>query len=126
MDAHALIIDDNSTNIEVIGELLLACGISYTAVDDTADLGAVIDGLDYLDIVFVDLEMPHINGYEVLDILRHDLGVNVPIVASTVHLNEIQTARELGFHSFLGKPLKMQRFADQVTRILNGERVWDA
>ncbi len=126
MDAHALIIDDNRTNIEVMGELLLACGVSYSSVTDVADLDIALEDLDQLDVIFLDLEMPRADGYAVLEILRNELGVRVPIVASTVHLNEIQTAREMGFDGFLGKPLKLTRFSDQLERILDGEQVWDA
>lgn len=126
MDAHALIIDDNQTNIEVMGELLLACGVSYSSVTDVADLDIALEDLDQLDVIFLDLEMPRADGYVVLEMLRNEMGVRVPIVASTVHLNEIQTAREMGFDGFLGKPLKLSRFSDQLERILDGEQVWDA
>lgn len=125
-NAHALIIDDNVTNIEVMGELLSVMGMTYTALRDPAHLDEAIDQAGPIDVVFLDLEMPKLNGYEVFDILSGELGMTVPIVASTVHLNEINTAREMGFHSFVGKPLKVNRFPGQVERILNGERVWEA
>ena len=101
-------------------------GVELTLSTARPSLSGVLPELEQLDIVFVDLEMPSIDGYEVLDMLRHDYGVDVPIVASTVHLNEIATAREMGFHSFLGKPLKANRFPDQLARILRGEPVWEA
>lgn len=122
---HALIVDDNTTNLEVMAEMLAALGLTYTTVQNPNRLGAALDQLERIDVVFLDLEMPGLDGYAVLDILRHDYGITAPIVASTVHLNEIQTARQMGFHSFLGKPLKVSRFPDQLERILNGERVWE-
>ncbi len=122
---HALIVDDNITNLEVMAEMLAALGVTYTAVQNPTRLGDVLDALERLDVVFLDLEMPGMDGYTVLDILRHDYGITAPIVASTVHLNEIQTAREIGFDSFLGKPLKVSRFPNQLARILNGEPVWE-
>ncbi|MBI5958427.1 MAG: response regulator [Chloroflexi bacterium] len=123
---HALVIDDNENNLEVLDELLGMVGISCTLVQDVSQLDAALATLTQLDIVFLDLEMPHVNGYEMLAMLHQEIGLDVPVVACTVHLNEIQTAREHGFHSFLGKPLNPKRFADQIRRIIDGEPVWEA
>jgi two-component system cell cycle response regulator DivK len=125
-DRHALVIDDNPNNLEVLAELLSMVGIGSTLVQDVTQLNDALAALPQLDVVFLDLEMPQADGYEVLDVLRHEVGVDVPIVACTVHLNEIHTAREQGFHSFLGKPLHPKRFPDQMRRILDGEHVWEA
>jgi len=46
-------------------------------------------------------------------------------VACTVHLNEINRVRELGFTGFISKPLDQKRFPEQVKRILHGEQVWE-
>jgi CheY-like chemotaxis protein len=78
-----------------------------------------------VDVVFLDLEMPDIDGYAVLEILKSDNRFDtVPIVAHTVHFGEINNAQHVGFHSFLGKPLNIDRFPDQLARILIGEHVW--
>ena len=66
------------------------------------------------------------HGYQILDHLRADVRLKlVPIIAYTVHTNEIKVAYERGFDGFLGKPLDSDRFPDQLTRILNGEAVWE-
>ncbi|HLA45227.1 MAG TPA: response regulator, partial [Aggregatilineales bacterium] len=81
--------------------------------------------LEKVDIVFLDLEMPKLDGYEVLVILKQHFGNNVPIVACTVHTAEINTTRKLGFSSFVAKPLDTDRFPNQLSRILNGDPVWE-
>jgi DNA-binding NarL/FixJ family response regulator len=48
----------------------------------------------------------------------------VPVVAYTVHVSEINRAYQLGFHSFIGKPIDPDKFPDQLARILRGEPVW--
>ncbi|MBI5959082.1 MAG: response regulator [Chloroflexi bacterium] len=122
---HALIIDDNPTNTDVLAQLLEYEGVSSTVIQDPNDLTYHPSFAEQADVIFLDLEMPQIDGYQMLGFLRDDLGVNVPIVAYTVHTSEINTARELGFHSFLGKPLQPRLFSGQLARILNGERVWE-
>jgi CheY-like chemotaxis protein len=86
----------------------------------------VLNELAAIDVVFLDLEMPGANGYQVLEKLRADPRFqSVPVVAYTVHVSEISVAHEQGFHSFLGKPLDADRFPDQLARILSGESVWE-
>lgn len=126
-ETHALIIDDNVDNIGVLAELLTFYGITYTQIEDPVEVDAALTAIDKLDVIFLDLEMPGLNGYEVIELLKHDANhKDVPVVAHTVHTNEINNARQIGFHSFLAKPLDADRFSDQLKRILSGEHVWVA
>jgi CheY-like chemotaxis protein len=122
---HALIIDDNQIDQKVLAQLLTMEGADLIQIYDPVDLVAKLQLLDEMDIVFVDLEMPHYNGYQVLELLIQKYGTSVPIVACTVHTSEVSMARSQGFHSFIGKPLNSTRFSSQVQRILRGESIWD-
>ncbi len=122
---HALIIDDNPYNVEVLEHLLTSLGNSFTTLQDPMMLEDVVTRPEQIDIVFLDLEMPKRDGYQMLHILRDDLGLSIPVVAYTVHTSEMDEARALGFDGFLGKPLDPMRFADQLRRLLAGQSVWD-
>ena len=122
---NALLIDDDKLNLEVLHRFLTHEGITCTSVQDIKNIGAAITAPAEIDLVFLDLEMPRTNGYEVFTMLRKALGKTVPIVACTVHLNEISNVRVLGFDGFISKPLDQQRFPAQVRRILQGEQVWE-
>lgn len=123
---HALIIEDNSKNMRVLTDLLSKEGFTYTDILDARLVQEALPTIDQIDIVFLDLEMQSVNGYDILDMLkaddRHQL---VPVVAYTVHVSEMNNAHEAGFHSFLAKPLDSDRFPEQVARVLRGERVWE-
>ena len=123
---HALIIDDNGTGIDVLGALLSAQNVSYSGLQDPSQIHAALAELNQADVIFLDLEMPDINGYEMLEILRNELQVSVPIIAYSVHTAEINVARELGFDGFLGKPLRREHFPTHLKRILAGQGVWEA
>jgi CheY-like chemotaxis protein len=123
---HALIIDDDAYSIHIMERLLDQEDISYTAVADPTLLEDILQTLEKVDIVFLDLEMPKSDGYEVLAFLRQHIETNVPIVACTVHTAEIGNARRHGFFSFVAKPLDLDRFSDQLHRILNGISVWES
>ena len=122
---HALIIDDNRENVDVLAELLTLEGVTFTRVHNPTLVESVIDDIDSLDVIFLDLEMPKLDGYQLLEWFQSDARFDrIPVVAYTVHVSEISVARQLGFHSFLGKPLDADQFPQQLARILNGERVW--
>jgi two-component system, cell cycle response regulator DivK len=121
----ALIIDDNDGNLDVLAELLEMEGMTSITVRQPERLEAALGSYHQLDVIFLDLEMPGIDGYTMLSYLKNDERFKaVPVVAYTVHVSQMNVARQRGFHSFLGKPLDADRFPEQLARILRGERVW--
>ncbi len=123
---HALIIDDNINNIEVLEMLLAQHEASCATVQSVRHVEKTVSELEHVDVIFVDLEFPQGNGFQVLTILRgFEKLKGVPIIAYSVHTSEIDEARLAGFDGFLGKPLQAQRFPSQLKRILSGGAVWD-
>ncbi len=127
MNKHALIIDDNVNNGKVLAGYLTLESVTSTLISDpTLVEDQVTDG-EAVDVVFLDLEMPGLDGYKVFDLLKSIPRLEqIPIVAYSVHANELTIAHEYGFDGFVGKPLNDVRFPSQLSRILNGEGVWEA
>jgi two-component system cell cycle response regulator DivK len=124
---HALIIDDNEKNVNVLARLMAEQGMTSTIVTRPQQLPQVLAALEQVHIAFVDLEMPGLDGYTVLGMLRADPRFNgVPIIACTVHVSEINFAHQHGFDGFIGKPLDPDRFPQQLARVLEGKPVWEA
>jgi CheY-like chemotaxis protein len=122
---HALIVDDNRDNGTILAQMLSMEGIQSTRIEDPTKLEKALISLPKTQVIFLDLEMPKLSGYDIFNQLRSIPAFqNVPIVAYTVHVSEINTARRLGFHSFLAKPLDQDNFPEQLAHILNGEPVW--
>lgn len=121
---HALVIDDNTQNLRVLAQLLAKQGVKCTELSNPVKLLEILTKLEPVDLVFLDLEMPALDGYKVKDLLRLSLG-DVPIIAYTVHVSEMNVVRQQGFDGFLGKPLDHARFPDQLARILRNEPVWE-
>lgn len=123
---HALIIDDNPLNIEVLAMMLHQNNFDATSITTLTRVKDVLDSLSHLDILFLDLELPNGNGFDLFqEIRKHPVLKDVPVVAYSVHTSEIDQARRAGFHSFLGKPLKAQKFPEQIKNILSGVSVWE-
>ena len=126
-EKRALIIDDNAKNVNVLVRLLQGQGVGSTQLADPRKLDDTLQGMAAVDVIFLDLEMPMIDGFQVLDTLKADVRFqSVPVVAYTVHVSEINAAHQHGFDGFIGKPLDSDKFPDQLARILSGEAVWEA
>ena len=123
---HALIIEDNSNNSEVLAILLELQGVASTNVRSTRQVASTIEQLEHVDVIFLDLEFPYGDGFGVFKLLRSDPRYNaIPIIAYSVHISQVDKVRAAGFQGFLGKPLSIEQFPDQLRRILSGIAVWE-
>ena len=121
---RALVVDDNSQNLRVLTQLLSKNGLECFEVSDPKAVRGLLPSLNRVDVVFLDLEMPGLDGFKVKDLLRESLG-STPIIACTVHVSEMDVVRDAGFDGFLGKPIDRVRFPELLGRILRGEHVWE-
>ena len=122
MSRRAMIIEDDVNSAKVLAHLLNKNSFDSVTVMDYRQLAIQ----EKPDIVFIDLEMPQRNGYEILEELLKDSHYqSIPIVATSVHTGELQNVQSAGFSSFISKPLSKDKFPKQLSSILNGEAVWD-
>jgi CheY-like chemotaxis protein len=119
-----LVIDDNVPSLRVLNQLITKTGANCIMVSDPTTIENVLPTIESIDVVFVDLEMPGLDGFSVKDILRAYLP-DTPIIAYTVHVSEMDVVRQTGFDGFLGKPVDGARFPTQFARILRHERIWE-
>lgn len=126
MSGTILVLDDNPTNLDAIRVLIRKEGFRAVTLQAPRDLANALDTIEDLSVVFLDLEFPNENGFRIIEALKRDPRLqNVPIVAYSVHISELNEAKAAGFHSFIGKPLSVERFSDQLQRILKGIPVWE-
>ncbi|RMG96777.1 MAG: response regulator [Chloroflexi bacterium] len=128
-DAHILVVEDNVSNFVLIARLLAYMGVQKCEWKTTG--WGVVDfanTMPRVDLILMDLRLPHEDGYEALRQIRQDEHLkDTRVVVVTAHGSaaEMQKAREAGFDGFLSKPLDPDRFPDQIRKILRGEEVWD-
>jgi CheY-like chemotaxis protein len=106
---NVVVVDDQLDGAEMLADVLLGCGHSVRV----ATLG--LDALRLLDeqcpdVLFLDLGLPELDGYEIARFVRHRFGDAIRVVAVTGF--NTQQARELadwaGFDAFVAKPYKIQ------------------
>ncbi len=128
-DAHILVVEDNVSNFVLIARLLAFMGVQKCEWKTTG--WGVVDfanTMPRVDLVLMDLRLPHEDGYDALRQIRADERLkNTLVVVVTAHGSsaEMQRAREAGFDGFLSKPLDADRFPEQIRQILSGTPIWD-
>jgi CheY-like chemotaxis protein len=80
------------------------------------------------DLILLDLMFPMgISGYDIFDAIRRNMILgHIPVVAVSAAdpSIEIPKARSKGFAGFIGKPVDLELFPQQIAAVLNGESVW--
>src|SRR5690242_19498803 len=96
--ARFLIVDDDRANVRLLERLLAQAG--YTSVRSTTDprQAAALYSEIQPDLVLLDLRMPHLDGFQVMDQLRALTSPDrfVPILVLTADLASETTRRALG------------------------------
>lgn len=102
--------------------------IELIVFEDSTDFAARAAAISPVpSLVFLDIHMTPLTGFEMLRILRGMPAYDaVPVVAMTASVmnEEIEELRRAGFNGCIAKPIDMDTFPDSIRRILQGEALW--
>lgn len=114
MLARILIVEDNPQSLELMSYLLGAHGYEVSrAPTGTAAVDAA--GASPIDLVLLDLQLPDIDGYQVLRALRAG-GTAVKIIAVTAvaMVGDRERTLAAGFDHYIPKPINPRTFVGEV------------
>jgi CheY-like chemotaxis protein/anti-sigma regulatory factor (Ser/Thr protein kinase) len=116
-DYHALVVEDNRFNRVVTLKMLKQIGITADVAEHGAEALEMIEQCSY-DLIFMDVRMPVMNGYEATEKIRsrHDALASIPIVAVTADATPRakQMCLEVGMSAYLAKPVQVDKFIDAI------------
>lgn len=100
-------VDDSPINQIILTELLSSFNLHVDTADNGLEAVECCEKAAY-DLIFMDLEMPEMNGHEATVKIRKTLKFYNPIIALTAHEKDAvsKTLREAGFSGFLKKPIE--------------------
>ncbi len=121
---RVLLVEDNELNAEIAGELLGMTGIEVEYALNGREAVEKIEncGDGYYDLVFMDVQMPVMNGYDATRAIRsmdRPYAKEVPIIAMTANAfaEDVRIAKEAGMNEHLAKPI-------DVGQLMNLLQMW--
>lgn len=122
---HILVAEDDAGNAQVIAELLRTAGQRVTSVGNGREaLRAVAE--NPFDLIFMDLEMPYLDGFQTTENLRRDPRFSsLPIIAMTAHTlpEDVEKCLAVGMNDHCAKPFTPDTLLHLLVRWLVVARV---
>ena len=134
--ASILIVDDDPTNVALLDRLLRRAGFGNLMETTDARMALSLFGSGHPDLVLLDLGMPHLDGFQVIERLRATENAAVPILVITADASPEARSRaiELGAQDLVTKPFDTTDLLCRITSLLrsplptaaNGKDIADA
>ena len=116
-----LLVDDEAANLKLLKRLLQSVG--YSNVIATQDPRQVLDLFEQhrCDLILLDLNMPHMDGYEVMKQLKVNAGDDMPTILTLTaqHAQEFKLqALDNGAIDYVTKPFDSNELLSRVNNLL--------
>lgn len=125
--ASVLVVDDDPVTRQMLSGTLEERGHRVTTADD-GRRGLDLVRSERFDVVLLDVLMPHLNGYDVLEHMKGDEELrHIPVVMVT-SVDEVESAVrciELGADDYLSKPIDPVLLIARINAGLNKKRLHD-
>ena len=123
-DWQVLVVEDDADSAEVISRILTFHGVRH-GIARNADEAMTMISSEHPDLILVDLGLPDISGWDLLQTLRSTPSTaEVPVVTITAYGNDslAEEALAAGFDAFFTKPVAAFTFVAELERIMEGSR----
>lgn len=117
-----LIVEDNELNREIAVEIISTTGAKIETAENGKEAVDLVNQMDegYYDLVFMDIQMPIMNGYQAASAIRaleNGKGKTLPIVAMTANAfaEDVVKAKNAGMDEHIAKPIDIEKL-DEVMK----------
>ncbi len=117
---HILVIDDDPIGLKFARLLLASKGAKVSTYNGGVDFRDNFKGGDF-DLALLDIQMPEVSGYDVLQLLRRkEQYKDLPVFAITANVfaKEKEKLEEVGFDSLILKPFKEKDLLVRIGKVL--------
>lgn len=112
-DIQILVVDDNLISQQVSIKILQQMGYNVHGANNGKEALEAIEILQF-DVIFMDCQMPEMDGYEATRILRQDISkASIPIIALTANAmkGDKEACLDAGMTDYITKPIKAASLA---------------
>lgn len=124
MSARIVLIEDNGPNLELMSFLLRSFG-HETIEARTGEEGLALILREAPDLVLCDLDLPGIDGFQVIQRLRAEKGLDrTPAIAVTAFAmaGDRERTMRAGFDGYIPKPIVPETFVQQIEGFVTAGR----
>ncbi len=103
---HALVVDDSSAMRVILQKTLMKLGFEVVTSANGIEALSMMPKLD-LDLVLIDWNMPVMDGFELLQLIRQEPkynSVKIIMVTTETNVNEMAHALSVGANEYIMKP----------------------
>ncbi|WP_407035616.1 response regulator [Facivitalis istanbulensis] len=115
-----VVVEDNELNLKLFCDLLRAHGFEAEPVRDGREAVARAREVEP-DLIIMDIQMPHVTGYELILELKADETLRrIPVMAVTAYAGreDEERIRAAGADAYVSKPISLMRFMEAVNALL--------
>ena len=112
-----LYVEDNPANLKLVEQIIARRPDLRLLTAVNGRLGIEVARASQPEVILMDINLPDINGFEALKILREDPATaHIPVVALSANAmpRDIEKGLEAGFFRYLTKPIKINEFMDML------------
>lgn len=123
-----LVVDDNEMNRDMLSRRLERQGYQVSTASNGREALDMVRHNDF-DLVLLDIMMPEVNGYQVLESLKQDDGLkHVPVIMISAldDVDSVVRCVELGAEDYISKPFNPTLLRARVSASLDKKRMHDA
>jgi chemosensory pili system protein ChpA (sensor histidine kinase/response regulator) len=118
---RVLLVDDSVSVRKFVGQMLEKAGFDVTTAADGADAMIRLAEAAF-DVLVTDLEMPRVNGYELIeDVRRRAATRELPVIVLTTRAGDkhVALAKSLGVEHYITKPVEEHAFVSLVASLVS-------
>jgi CheY-like chemotaxis protein len=123
--AKILVVDDESDLVSTVQCRLEWCKFEVvTAGNGEEGLEKAVN--EKPDLILLDIDMPVMNGHEMLDHLRNRPGLkNIPVIMCTAlcDAEDIAKASSLGVVDYIAKPFDFSELVEKISNVLGSKKL---
>ena len=126
MDPKILVVDDNEDNRYTLVRRLRREGYSNVVVAENGRHALDVIETDSIDLVLLDIMMPEMNGYDVLERIKaHPSWREIPVImiSAIEDIDSVVRCIALGAEDYLPKPFNARELMARIRAVLRRERV---
>ena len=116
-----LYVEDNPANMRLVDKIIARIPNTTLLMATDGALGVEMARKNLPDLILMDINLPGINGFEALKMLRADpLTEHIPVIALSANamLLDIEKGLMAGFYSYITKPINVDNFTNSLNEVM--------